>query len=161
MTCQPSKCMSRDCRVCECMCVSEWSVSFSLCPGSRAWKHTHADVISCLLRSVQCWRMCAGREPHHYLNGSHFLACRHFSEAAISAQTDRVVTEVVAAVGVCWGGLKVMSCLTLRTDDFCCSSKMHRCPRGKITIVFTWGHFCLCDVLWLSQMMEVNNLHRR
>lgn len=33
--------------------------------------------------------MCAGREPRHYLNGSHFLACRHFSEAAISAQTDR------------------------------------------------------------------------
>lgn len=73
--------------------------------------------------------MCTGREPRCYLNGSHFRACHHFSEPAISPQTDKHTGGQTVRVCECGfscrgveegvGGcvlnplapLKVMSCL--------------------------------------------------
>ena len=84
--------------------------------------------------------------------------CHHFSEATISVQGDRQVQRHTDKLGKGWVGwgvgvgrlsrfapLKVMSCLKLRTDDCRHSRKMCWSSRGKITIVFTCGHFF---VLW-------------
>ncbi len=77
--------------------------------GLCACERTHARAGVCLSRGVclasACMHVCVctGREPRHYLNGSHFRVCRHFSEAAISVQTD-TYTDRQTRVGGRGGG---------------------------------------------------------
>lgn len=102
--------------------------------------------------------MCASWELRRYLNGSLRNVLPFFLEAAIrqtdrqaGGQTDWLAGWMTGCLGGGRGGgvvrLKVMPWLKFRSDDRRHGSRMRLCPRGKITIVFTRGHSCRCDVL--------------
>lgn len=77
--------------------------------------------------------VCTGREPRHYLNGSHFRVCHHFSEAAISMQTDTYTDRLQAdrqtgreAGG--WGGVGGQAGCRGRQAQLACSTQGYVLP---------------------------------
>lgn len=115
--------------------------------------------------------MCASGELRRYLNRSlrnvppFFRSC-HLADSQPAASLTDWLAGWLSGRWQGWGcvaggELKVMCCLKFRSDERRHGSKMRLCPRGKITVVLTRGHSCRCDVLRVSEMMEVNNLHRR
>ena len=157
MTCQPSKCMSRDCRVCVCVCV--WGICFcffaSMCTqGLCVSMRLFVTRGVCVWRERACMCACAqGREPRRYLNGSHFRVCRHFSEAAISTQTHRHTDRQTDWVGGWVGDGAQPACSTQgyvlpEVENWWLSPQQEDAPRGKIAVVFHSRAFL--RVMWMS-----------
>ena len=101
--------------MCVCVFVERRDLFMSLRTGVCVCVFTGAHVLTpvfvcytvCVCVCLCVWNKClsgAGRAPRHYLNGSHFRVCHHFSEAAISVQTDRQKHRQ-RFFWVGWGGL--------------------------------------------------------
>lgn len=101
MTCQPSKCMSRDCPVSVCMWVH--AVCFF------ASRFACAPTRWCLFVGVCFYRMCARRELCRYLNGSlrnvlPFLRSCHLPDSQTANQPTSQPAWVTDWLTVCLSG---------------------------------------------------------